>query len=273
MREKVERIEDEISNLPQAHCPVRHYFAGGVYAREMTIPGGVVITGAVHRHEHLCTVSQGRISVSTDEGMKELSAPCTIISQPGAKRVGYALETTVWTTYHIVGDEYDLDKIMAEITESTNAELMGGANNKQAINNLYLDDRQDYTKFLDEYGFTQEQVSILVDNKSDRIEMPPGVDTVTFGPSNIQGTGMFATKDIKIGNVVCPIRIGDLRTPAGWLLNHSCRPNVVYIQSDSDVLYAAALRDIKGGDEITVDYRQAMSVNGAGFYPKERITK
>jgi hypothetical protein len=133
-REMVGALEEEIQKLPQVDCPVRHYFAPGMYAREMTVPAGVVVTGAVHRHEHLCTVSKGRIVVSTDEGMREISAPCTIVSKAGTKRVGYAIEETVWTTYHAT-NETDLDKLMIEITESTNAELIGGKDNVQAAMN------------------------------------------------------------------------------------------------------------------------------------------
>lgn len=128
--DKVYALERQIQQLPQVDCPVRHYFVPGLYAREMTIPAGVVLTGAVHRHEHLCTISKGRIQVSIDDGMKEISAPCTLISKAGTKRVGYALEETVWTTYHVT-NETDLDKIMIEITESTTAELIGGTDNVQ----------------------------------------------------------------------------------------------------------------------------------------------
>lgn len=136
-REMVVALEKELQKLPQVECPVRHYFAPGMYAREMTIPTGVVVTGAVHRHEHLCTVSKGRIAVSTDEGMRVVCAPCTLVSKAGTKRVGWALEETVWTTYHVT-NETDLDKIMSEITESTNAELIGGADNVQARMNREL---------------------------------------------------------------------------------------------------------------------------------------
>lgn len=129
-RDKVCQLEQEIQKLPQVDCPVRWYFAPGMAAREMTIPAGVVLTGAVHRHEHLCTISSGRIIVSTDDGMQELAAPCTLVSKAGAKRVGFAVEKTVWTTYHAT-TETDPDRLVEEITESTNAELLGGADNVQ----------------------------------------------------------------------------------------------------------------------------------------------
>lgn len=133
-RQKVEALEDEIAKFPQVECPVRHYFAPGLYAREMTIPAGVVLTGAVHKTEHLSTVSAGRIMVDNGEGAVEIAAPFTFVSKPGAKRAGFALETTVWTTYHPT-DTTDLDQLAEELTESTNAELLGGPSNKQLLAN------------------------------------------------------------------------------------------------------------------------------------------
>jgi hypothetical protein len=132
-RAKVEALEDEIAKLPQVDCPVRHFFVPGMYAREMTIPAGVVLTGAVHKTEHLSTISAGRILVETGEGVVEIRAPHTFVSPAGAKRAGYALETTVWTTYHAT-DTTDLDALAEELTESTTAELLGGARNKQLLN-------------------------------------------------------------------------------------------------------------------------------------------
>ena len=132
-RAKVMALEDEIAKLPQVDCPVKHYFSPGLYAREMTIPAGVVLTGAVHRTEHLCTISAGRIVVESGHGPVELCAPCTFVSQPGIKRAGYAIEETVFTTYHATTTT-DLDALCEELTESTTAELLGGSHNKQLLN-------------------------------------------------------------------------------------------------------------------------------------------
>jgi hypothetical protein len=131
-RERVERLERILENAPQAECPVRHHFAPGMYAREMTIPAGVILTSAVHKTEHLCTVSAGRILVFMEGGAVEIVAPYTFVSKPGAKRAGYALETTVWTTYHPTTTT-DLDKLAEELTESTSAELLGGDQNRQLL--------------------------------------------------------------------------------------------------------------------------------------------
>ena len=134
MLEKVYALEAEIAKLPQVDCPVVNHFAPGIYAREMTIPAGVALTGAVHKTEHLNIISKGRIAVSTDDGMKEVSAPFAFVSKPGTKRVGLAIEETVWTTIHAT-ETTDLDKLVEELTESTNAQLLGGPDNKQLLAN------------------------------------------------------------------------------------------------------------------------------------------
>ena len=260
-RAHVDALEREIQKLPQADCPVRHYFAPGMAAREMTIPAGVVLTGAVHRHEHLCTISKGRIAVSTDDGMKVLSAPCTFVSKAGAKRVGYAIEETVWTTYHAT-DETDVDRLIEEITESTSAELIGGDRNVQMLAQIA---RDDYALFLDEFGLTQEIVTRLVENEADQVPMPRAFDALELRESPIAGLGMFATRDIVCGDTIAPVRINDMRTPAGRYINHSPTPNVIFVRASGGDLLARAARPISIGEEVTVDYRQAMSVNDAGF--------
>lgn len=133
-RAHVQRLEEAISKMPQVECPVWHHFAPGLYARKMLIRKGTVLTGAVHKTEHLCIIS-GDIEVTTDEGVKRITdAHAILSSKPGAKRAGYAHEDTYWTTVHAT-EETDLDKLVEELTESTNQELLGGSENKQLIAN------------------------------------------------------------------------------------------------------------------------------------------
>jgi hypothetical protein len=136
--EKVYRLEKEIEALPQVMCPVWHHFAPGLYARKMLIPKGTVLTGAVHKTEHLCIIS-GDISVSTDDGMKRITdAHAILSSKPGAKRAGFTHEDTYWTTVHAT-DETDLDRLVEELTTSTNQELLGSPENKQLLSNNLLE--------------------------------------------------------------------------------------------------------------------------------------
>jgi hypothetical protein len=110
MIEKIERLERSIPAEALLELPVKHYFSKGVYARELFIPKGTVLTGKVHKYENLNIMSQGDLSVLTEDGIKRVKAPFTIVSPPGTKRVAYAHEDTIWTTIHGT-DETDVDKI------------------------------------------------------------------------------------------------------------------------------------------------------------------
>jgi hypothetical protein len=132
VREAVEQIEDAMQGMPPAFLPIKHYFANGMYAREMTMPAGAIVTGAIHKTTHFCILSQGRVRVMSEDGIDEFVAPAIIISQPGTKRAIHALEDTVWTNIHAT-NETDLDKLVEELTESTVDQLQGGVNNKQEL--------------------------------------------------------------------------------------------------------------------------------------------
>jgi hypothetical protein len=84
-----------------ADLPVRHSFAPGIYAREMSIPEGTLLIGKIHKHRHHNFLMQGSIIVLTEEeGVKLLQAPLMIVSEPGTQRIGYAVTDTIWTTVH-----------------------------------------------------------------------------------------------------------------------------------------------------------------------------
>ena len=109
-RESILALEDAMRKEPdQLTIEPVHYFAPGLYAREITIPKGAILTGKIHLFGHINIISKGDISVLTEEGIKRIKAPATIISKPGIKRVGYAHEETVWTTVHAC-EETDADK-------------------------------------------------------------------------------------------------------------------------------------------------------------------
>ena len=99
-REQIERLEAQMRMMEQLPIEPVHHFADNLYAREILIRAGTILTGKVHSTEHLNIVSAGRIAVWTEDGMKIVAAPCTLISRPGTKRVGFAIEDTVWTTIH-----------------------------------------------------------------------------------------------------------------------------------------------------------------------------
>lgn len=114
IRDKINHLESEMMKAPQLEIKTTHYFSDGIYAREIFIPKGTLLTGKIHKTEHLNICSQGDISVLTEDGIKRIKAPFTMSCRPGTKRVGYAHEDTVWTTIHGT-HETDLKMLESEL--------------------------------------------------------------------------------------------------------------------------------------------------------------
>ena len=115
-REQIIKLEQALKTLPQLEIQTNHYNVAGLYAREIHIPAGTLLTGKVHKAEHLNIVSKGEIIVWTENGMKRIKAPFVLPSYPGAKRVGLALVDTTWVTIHAT-DKTDPAEIEAELIE------------------------------------------------------------------------------------------------------------------------------------------------------------
>ena len=110
IRQKVFAMENLMRQYPQIGLKVIHHFSKGVYARELHIPAGVILTGEIHKFENLNILSKGRIEVLTEKGMQEVEAPFTVVSPAGTKRIARAITDCVWTTVHGT-DENDLNII------------------------------------------------------------------------------------------------------------------------------------------------------------------
>jgi len=124
----------------------------------------------------------------------------------------------------------------------------------------------DYQAFLHEYGLTEDYVQSLVQNTDDQCDLD-GVYDIELKESLIHGLGAFAMKDIAEHTLIAPARLNGKRTIAGRYVNHSDKPNAQFFPLDNGDLHLIATFNINKGDEITIDYRQAMSVNGAGLEP------
>lgn len=117
--QSIAEIESHMSEMPQAEIVTRHHFSPqGVYAREITIPAGVLLTGRVHKYAQLNILSKGDISVLTEDSIRRVQAPFTVVSPPGTKRIAYTHTECVWTTIHAC-TETDPDKIEALHTVAT----------------------------------------------------------------------------------------------------------------------------------------------------------
>ena len=102
LRDSIFRLEDYIiNNLPPAELEWVHRFTPGMYSREGIVPAGVLVTGSIHKTEHISVFLEGKMVIPDGEGGSEvIEAPRVEICQPGAKRVGVAVERVRWITFH-----------------------------------------------------------------------------------------------------------------------------------------------------------------------------
>jgi len=116
-RNKIMNLQSCLVEMDETHhidCPLTHHFAPGLYAREILLPKDSLVVGKIHKHAHVNNISKGSVIVYTEFGKEEYHAPCQFISKPGTKRAVYALEDTIWTTYHTT-NEIDLEIIEADV--------------------------------------------------------------------------------------------------------------------------------------------------------------
>lgn len=116
---KIEQLEGAMLALPQVDCPLDHFFASGVYVRQMTAPAGALFVGHAHKTEHVCILLKGSMTIATPDGIKTISAPMTFIAPPGRKVV-LVLEDIVFQNIHAT-EERDIGKIEELLIKKSDA--------------------------------------------------------------------------------------------------------------------------------------------------------
>ena len=102
---------------PQVDPEVIHHFSPGIYAREIRIKKGTLITGKIHKTEHLCILN-GDIEIASQDGKGRFTGYLTFLSKPGVKRIGFAHEDTVFTTIHAI-EGTDIQSLEAALVVDT----------------------------------------------------------------------------------------------------------------------------------------------------------
>ena len=130
-REEIDRLQSEMSVMPQAELQTEHYFSGGMYCRKLTRPAGTLIVGKVHKKDHFFLCAKGEIIAWSEGGMKHLYAGDIICSKPGTKRVTLAVTDAIGITFHKT-NKTNLDKIEKELIEPDESALFDSSNNLKA---------------------------------------------------------------------------------------------------------------------------------------------
>ena len=126
-KEQIEKLQAEMVKMPQAELQTEHYFSEGMYCRKLIRPAGTLIVGKIHKKSHFFLCAKGEIIAWTESGMRTLQPGDIIESQPGTKRVTYAISDAIGITVHKT-DKTDLDEIEAELIEPDETALFDSSN-------------------------------------------------------------------------------------------------------------------------------------------------
>ncbi len=127
-REDVESLQRKFALMQQENrMHTEHFFADGMYCRKLWRPAGTLIIGKVHKKEHIFVCTAGEIAVFGMGEPRFLKSGDVIVSQPGTKRLTYAITDAVGMTVHRT-DKTDLDEIEQELLEYDGSARFDAAN-------------------------------------------------------------------------------------------------------------------------------------------------
>ncbi len=232
--QRLELAERFMLSLPQAECPVGHYFGPGVYVREVRMAAGTWAIGHHQKFPHLNILVQGAVEMLQEDGATSVvRAPLIYTSQPGRK-VGKVLEDVVWLNVYAT-EETDVDALEARLVDKSAAwqEAFKQRLGHQAAMPMRHPEKEG----------TQPGVRIL--------------------PSPIKGHGVYLSRPAEpYTSPALAVQDGE-RTLAGRYLNHSDTPNAVLVSLPSGDVAIVAQTRISGpqggmpGDEVTINFQQA----------------
>lgn len=110
------------------------------------------------------------------------------------------------------------------------------------------------------YSFKIYVYNILQHSIGGVMTYRPLPDYLTIERSDIEGLGLFTTKDLSKGDVLGITHVEDkrfedgyIRTPLGAFFNHSNNPNCEAFKFQ-DFIMLKTIRPIKAGEELTAYY-------------------
>ena len=125
-------ISDKGNVVRCEEFPLKHSFADQIYVRQMNMKKDTLVVGAIHNHLHVWFLLTGFLTIITENTTEDFVAPCYVISKPGAKRVIYAHEDSIFVNIHKNPDNIkDIDQLEAIIVSKNYKEYEEYTNQKK----------------------------------------------------------------------------------------------------------------------------------------------
>jgi len=117
---QIKHNNGDIVNVEE--IPITHEFADQIYIRKMIMQKGQAVAGDKHKHKHVWFLIKGKVTIKENNEVVDHIAPCYTISKPGAKRIIYAHEESVFINIHKNPDNIknikELEKQIVELWHS-----------------------------------------------------------------------------------------------------------------------------------------------------------
>ena len=118
--EKVEFNDNGNKVLHPSFVEYKHRFTKELYIREMYCPKNSICFSVIHKKSNVLFLLSGKIAISSENGIEELTGPTYVLTEPGIKRVILGLEDVVVVTVHPNPDNIkDLEKIEKQLYACT----------------------------------------------------------------------------------------------------------------------------------------------------------
>lgn len=95
----------------------KHWFAPGLYGRQITMPANLALTTMIHASENIAILAKGKMTIFSENGTDVIEAPHVMITKIGTKRAIYCHNEVVFiTVHHNPDNEKDIDTLVNKMT-------------------------------------------------------------------------------------------------------------------------------------------------------------
>lgn len=205
---------------------VEESIVDGVYTRIAYAPANCYILGCEHKQGGTAVLLKGKIKQIDGDASYEISAPFIFNTKPGSQRLAYTLEDTIYATIH---------STTKFTTNEAVAELFIGTPQITRIKESF--------KSLDLPSNTGD---LVLEHKTSMYYIDNSI---------IHGLGLFANKEINVGDTIAILDIDSISTGIKDYINHSDVPNAILLgYKDSTALVCS--KQIPYGYEIFINYKE-----------------
>jgi quercetin dioxygenase-like cupin family protein len=101
---KVTQLVAALGGIKKSDDPLRdistNFTGAGAFCKYVPLKAGLMVISHKHKFDHLSLLLTGKVTVTTDDGVVEMTAPSSIIVKAGVHHQLVAHEDSTWLCVH-----------------------------------------------------------------------------------------------------------------------------------------------------------------------------